>query len=171
MRLSPCGGARQGRGNKHHEILYELETRVVISVLRGVRLCPSRGGLSGLAGVATRPAGYPSGGVPPAVERRLHLHHTPSRVPQWWGTTSCREAALLTTTITYVRCRAAVYEFGAYLRAVRGRVVDQHHGAGQLAQFQFGALALGDGVWVWRLPRPAPPAHTVWSESSGRTSQ
>jgi hypothetical protein len=43
---------------------------------------PSRGGLTGLAGVTTRPAGYPSGGDPPAVERQLHLHHTPSRVPQ-----------------------------------------------------------------------------------------
>jgi hypothetical protein len=48
------------------------------------------------AGGPTRPAGYPSGGVPPAVERQLHLHHTPSRVPQRWGTTSCREAAPLT---------------------------------------------------------------------------
>jgi hypothetical protein len=57
---------------------------------------PSRGGLPGLAGVTTRPAGYPSGGVPPAVERPLHLHHTPSRVPQRRGTTSCREAAPLT---------------------------------------------------------------------------
>jgi hypothetical protein len=56
---------------------------------------PSRGGLPGLAGVTTRPAGYSSGGVPPAVERQLHLHHTPSRVPQRWGTTSCREAAPL----------------------------------------------------------------------------
>jgi hypothetical protein len=44
----------------------------------------------------TRPAGYPSGGEPPAVERQLHLHHTPSRIPQRWGTTSCREAAPLT---------------------------------------------------------------------------
>jgi hypothetical protein len=44
----------------------------------------------GLAGVTTRPAGYTSSGVPPAVERRLHLHHTPSRVPH------CREAAPLT---------------------------------------------------------------------------
>jgi hypothetical protein len=44
----------------------------------------------------TRPAGYPSSGAPPAVERQLHLHHTPSRVPQQWGTTSCREAAPLT---------------------------------------------------------------------------
>jgi hypothetical protein len=38
----------------------------------------SRGGLPGLAGLTTRPAGYPSGGVPPAVERQLHLltaHH------------------------------------------------------------------------------------------------
>jgi hypothetical protein len=34
---------------------------------------PSRGGLPGLAGVTTRPAGYPSGGLPPAVERQLHL--------------------------------------------------------------------------------------------------
>ena len=34
---------------------------------------PSRGGMSGLAGVTTRPAGYPSSGVPPAVERQLHL--------------------------------------------------------------------------------------------------
>ena len=34
---------------------------------------PSRGGLSGLAGVTTRPARYPSGGVPPAVDRQLHL--------------------------------------------------------------------------------------------------
>jgi hypothetical protein len=33
-------------------------------------------GLTGLAGVTTRPAGYPSGGVPPAVERQLHLHTT-----------------------------------------------------------------------------------------------
>jgi hypothetical protein len=57
---------------------------------------PSRGGLSGLAGVTTRPAGYPSGGAPPAVETQLHLHHTPSRVPQRWGTTSCRDAAPLT---------------------------------------------------------------------------
>jgi hypothetical protein len=57
---------------------------------------PSRGGLPGLAGVTTRPAGNPSGGVPPAVERELHLHHTPSRVPQRWGTTSCREGAPLT---------------------------------------------------------------------------
>jgi hypothetical protein len=42
----------------------------------GRALCPaspSRGGLSGLAGVTTRPAGYPSGGVPPAVERQLQL--------------------------------------------------------------------------------------------------
>jgi hypothetical protein len=33
------------------------------------------GGLPGRAGVTTRPAGYPSGGVhvPPAVERQLHL--------------------------------------------------------------------------------------------------
>ena len=37
------------------------------------RLPPSRGGLPGLAGVTTRPAGFPSGGVPPAVERPLHL--------------------------------------------------------------------------------------------------
>jgi hypothetical protein len=37
------------------------------------RLPPSRGGLPGLAGVSTRPAGYLSGGVPPAVERQLHL--------------------------------------------------------------------------------------------------
>jgi hypothetical protein len=44
----------------------------------------------------TRPAGYPSGEEPPAVERQLHLHHTPSRVPQRWSTTSCREAAPLT---------------------------------------------------------------------------
>jgi hypothetical protein len=44
----------------------------------------------------TRPAGYPSGGAPPAVERQLHLHHTPSRVPQRWDTTSCRETAPLT---------------------------------------------------------------------------
>jgi hypothetical protein len=56
----------------------------------------SRGGLSGLTGVTTRPAGHPSGGVPPAVARPLHLHHTPSRTPQRWGTTSCREAAPLT---------------------------------------------------------------------------
>ena len=37
------------------------------------RLPPSRGGLPGLAGVTTRPAGYPSGGIPPcreAVQRR-----------------------------------------------------------------------------------------------------
>jgi hypothetical protein len=46
--------------------------------------------------VTTRPAGYPSGGVPPAVESQLHLHHTPSRVPQRRGATSCREAAPLT---------------------------------------------------------------------------
>jgi hypothetical protein len=57
---------------------------------------PSRGGLAGPAGVTTRPARYPSGGVPPAVERQLHLHHTPSQVPQRWGTTSCRETAPLT---------------------------------------------------------------------------
>jgi hypothetical protein len=44
----------------------------------------------------TRPAGNPSSRVPPAVERPLHLHHTPSREPQQWGTTSCREAAPLT---------------------------------------------------------------------------
>jgi hypothetical protein len=37
------------------------------------RLPPREGGLSGLAGVTTRPAGYPSGGVPPATERQLHL--------------------------------------------------------------------------------------------------
>ena len=41
-------------------------------------LCPaslSRGGLSGLAGVppGIRPARCPRGGVPPAVERQLHL--------------------------------------------------------------------------------------------------
>jgi hypothetical protein len=35
--------------------------------------CPSRRGLPGLAGVTTRPAGYPRGGVPPAAERQLHL--------------------------------------------------------------------------------------------------
>jgi hypothetical protein len=34
---------------------------------------PSRGGLPGLAGVTTRPAGYPTGGAPPAAERQLHL--------------------------------------------------------------------------------------------------
>jgi hypothetical protein len=34
---------------------------------------PSRGGLPGLAGVTTRPAGFPSGGVPPAVARQLHV--------------------------------------------------------------------------------------------------
>jgi hypothetical protein len=45
---------------------------------------------------AARPAGYFSSGVPPAVKRQLHLQHTPSRVPQRWGTTSCREAAPLT---------------------------------------------------------------------------
>jgi hypothetical protein len=44
----------------------------------------------------TRPAGYPSGGIPPAVERQLHLHHTPSRVPQRWGTASCSRVAPLT---------------------------------------------------------------------------
>ena len=37
------------------------------------QLSPLRGGLPGLAGVTTRPAGEPSGGVPPAVERPLHL--------------------------------------------------------------------------------------------------
>jgi hypothetical protein len=40
----------------------------------------------------TRPAEYPT----PAVERPLHSHHTPSRVAQRWGATSCREAAPLT---------------------------------------------------------------------------
>jgi hypothetical protein len=72
-------------------------SRVVVGA--SLCVCPasaSRGGLTGLAGVTTRPAGYPSGGAPPAVERQLHLHHTPSRVPQRWGTTSCREAAPLT---------------------------------------------------------------------------
>jgi hypothetical protein len=49
----------------------------------------------------THPAGYPSGGVPPAVERQLHLHPTPSRVPQRWGTTSCREAAPLPYLLTW----------------------------------------------------------------------
>jgi hypothetical protein len=34
---------------------------------------PLARGLPGLAGVTTRPAGYPSGGAPPAVERQLHL--------------------------------------------------------------------------------------------------
>jgi hypothetical protein len=45
-----------------------------------VRLPPRGGGLSGLAGVTTRPAGYPSGGVPPAVERQLHLLTSVGRV-------------------------------------------------------------------------------------------
>ena len=36
-------------------------------------LPPRGGGLTGLAGVSTRPAGCISGGVPPAPERRLHL--------------------------------------------------------------------------------------------------
>jgi hypothetical protein len=48
------------------------------------RLCPaspSRGGLPGLAGVTTRPAWYPSGGIPPAVERRLHLLTSPDSTP------------------------------------------------------------------------------------------
>jgi hypothetical protein len=40
--------------------------------------------------------GTTSCGVPPAVERQLHLHHTPSRVPPAVGTPSCREAASLT---------------------------------------------------------------------------
>jgi hypothetical protein len=34
---------------------------------------PSRGGLTGLAGVTTHPAGYPSGGVLHHCERQLHL--------------------------------------------------------------------------------------------------
>jgi hypothetical protein len=45
-------------------------------------LCPaslSRGGLPGLAGVSTRLAGYPSIGVPPAVEKQLRLL-TPRRL-------------------------------------------------------------------------------------------
>jgi hypothetical protein len=41
-------------------------------------LSPLARGLTGLAGVTTRPAGYPSGGVPPAVERQLHLLVLPS---------------------------------------------------------------------------------------------
>ena len=48
------------------------------------RLCPappSRGGLPGLAGVTTRPAWYPRGGIPPAVERRLHLLTSPDSTP------------------------------------------------------------------------------------------
>jgi hypothetical protein len=62
---------------------------------RGVRRDGTAWGAVAYPRVA-RPAGYPSGGVPPAVERQLHIHHTPSRVPQRWGTTSCREAAALT---------------------------------------------------------------------------
>ena len=47
-------------------------------VIETQHLCPaspSRGGLSGLAGVppGIRPARCPRGGVPPAVERQLHL--------------------------------------------------------------------------------------------------
>jgi hypothetical protein len=53
----------------------------------------------------TRPAEYPT----PAVERPLHSHHTPSRVPQRWGATSCREAAPLTPHAQpgTTRCREA----------------------------------------------------------------
>jgi hypothetical protein len=50
--------------------------RCLTRTSRDAWLCPassSRGGLPGMAGVTTRPAGYPSGGVPPAVERQLHL--------------------------------------------------------------------------------------------------
>jgi hypothetical protein len=53
---------------------------------------PSRGGLPGLAGVTTRPAGHPSGGVPPAVERQLHLLTTVARGVQQ-GTASLGFAA------------------------------------------------------------------------------
>jgi hypothetical protein len=70
-----------------------------------LHLCPaspSRGGLSGLTGVTTRPAGYPSGGVPPATERQLHsltdsttLALGDSSCPPWglgslWGRTARR---------------------------------------------------------------------------------
>jgi hypothetical protein len=52
----------------------------------------------------TRPAGYPSGGVPPAVERQLYLHHTPSRVPQRYHQLSRgRSTYLLTRTCATVR--------------------------------------------------------------------
>ena len=72
--------------------------RVIVNGHRGTavgtrHLCPassSRGGLTGLAGVTTRPAGCPSGGVPPAAERQSStyllppFHHAVSATSSKW---------------------------------------------------------------------------------------
>jgi hypothetical protein len=58
---------------------------------------PSRGGLTGLAGVTTRPAGYPSGGVTTSCREADSTYTTrPAGYPSGGVTTSCREAAPLT---------------------------------------------------------------------------
>jgi hypothetical protein len=106
-----------------HDTMEQLRAALRALLEKGACLCPaspSRGGLPGLAGVTTRPAGYPSGGgstscrdaapltphaqpgtpavgLPPAVETQLHLHHTPSRVPQRWG---CHQLSRRSSTYT-----------------------------------------------------------------------
>jgi hypothetical protein len=89
MREGRNGSAEQ-RSERRRETIFGSDAPPASLAL------PSRGEVVWAGGVTTRPAGYPSGGVPPAVERQLHLHHTPSRVPKRWGTTSCREASPLT---------------------------------------------------------------------------
>jgi hypothetical protein len=69
--LSEGSSLSPGKGLHHPRSSSEGSSKFGIFV--AARLPPLRGGLIGLAGVTTRPAGYPSGGEPPAVERQLHL--------------------------------------------------------------------------------------------------
>jgi hypothetical protein len=145
---------------------------------------PREGGLSGLAGVTTRPAGNPTAGVPSAVERPLHLHHTPSRVPQRWSTTSCREAAPLTPHVqpgtpavgyhqlsrgssTYTT-RPAGYPSGGVPSAVE-RQLHVHHTPSRVPQ-RWGTISCREAAPLTPHAQPGTPAVEYHQLSRGSST-
>ena len=66
------GGERLLTARSPSSVILKHPGEVAAEGEQNLRLAPLARGLTGLAGVFTRPASYLSGGVPPATERQLH---------------------------------------------------------------------------------------------------